>query len=480
MYIFMNHPFTFLLIAVLMVKCSSSETTSDDVNVIPPDTNTSYSNVDLYVTKADQSELFQLQSTKVPAYSDNSNFSIDVDPEITYQEMDGFGYSLTGGSAEHLHNMSDAARTEILDDLFNANQTGVSYLRISIGASDLDAEAFSYNDLADGETDINLTQFSIAKDQDHLIPILKEILAINPDIKLMGSPWSAPTWMKTNGNSIGGSLKPEYYAVYAKYFVKYLQAYQAEGITIDAITVQNEPLHDGNNPSMYMEALDQAEFVKHYLGPEFEAYNLETKIVVWDHNADNPSYPITIFSDPEANAYVDGSAFHLYNGSIENLSTVHNAYPDKNLYFTEQWVGVNSDFDDNLLWHTRELIIGATRNWCKTVLEWNLASDSNLEPHTDGGCTECLGALTIDGDTVKKNVAYYIIAHASKFVRPGSVRIQSNYHTDLPNVAFKTPTGNVVVIVVNNTSVNKSFNINTPTESISTALDAGSVGTYIW
>ncbi|MEG3657973.1 glycoside hydrolase family 30 beta sandwich domain-containing protein [Arenibacter palladensis] len=476
----MKHSVSLILLCFILLKCSSSNSTTNELDVTPPNQNENYSSVDLYLTKPDKSELFTLQSAKVPLYTQNINFSITLDPEITYQEMDGFGFSLTGGSALHLNNMSVSARTTILEDLFEPNNMGVSYLRVSIGASDLDVEPFSYNDLPDGETDENLDNFSIEKDKENLIPVLKEVLAINPNIKIMGSPWSPPTWMKTNNSSIGGSLKPEYYATYANYFVKYIEAYRTEGIAIDAITIQNEPLHDGNNPSMYMEAIDQAEFIKNHLGPAFEAANINTKIVVWDHNADNPSYPITIFDDAEANKYIDGSAFHLYGGSIDNLSTVHNSYPDKNLYFTEQWVGVNSDFKDNLLWHTRELIVGATRNWCKTVLEWNLAANSSLEPHTPGGCTQCLGALTINGNNVQKNVAYYIIAHASKFVRPGSVRIKSNYDSELPNVAFETPNGNIVVIVVNNSTIDKSFNIKTTRESITTSLDAGAVGTYVW
>ena len=231
---------------------------------------------------------------------------------------------------------------------------------------------------------------------------------------------------------------------------------------------------------MYMESQDQADFIKRSLGPAFETSNIQTKIIVWDHNADEYKYPISIFEDAEASKYVDGSAFHLYGGSIDDLSIVHNAYPDKNLYFTEQWVGVFSDFKYNLVWHTTELIVGATRNWCKNVLEWNLVSNSELEPHTPGGCTQCLGGITIDGDLVKRNAGYYIIAHASKFVRPGSFRISSSKSTDLPNVAFKTPKGEMVVIVVNNTEINKSFNILVSDEPVTASLDAGSVGTYVW
>lgn len=480
----MNKFIVLFFTSTLLINCSSDRTSSDDIDLDSdsnnPGSTLTYSNVALYLTEADQSELFSLQPTNVPLFLENINFSITVDPDVTYQEMDGFGFSLTGGSALHLHNMAPTDRATILNELFSEDGIGVSYLRVSIGASDLDAEPFTYNDLPTGETDENLEQFSIAPDQEHLIPVLNEILEINPNIKIMGSPWSAPSWMKTNNKSIGGSLRPEYFETYANYFVKYIQAYLEEGITIDAITIQNEPYHDGNNPSMYMESTDQALFIKDFLGPAFEAANIDTKIIIWDHNADNTSYATSILDDAEANPYIDGSAFHLYNGSINNLTTLHNAHPDKNLYFTEQWVGANSNFDENLLWHTRELIVGATRNWCKTVLEWNLASNSSLEPHTQGGCTECLGALTIDGNNVQRNVAYYIIAHASKFVRPGSHRIASNYSDELPNVAFKTPDGNIVVIVVNNTEIDKSFNIKTPGESVSTSLKAGAVGTYVW
>jgi glucosylceramidase len=462
-----------------MVSCSSNSAV-DKINDTTDDSNISYSNIDLYLTNADKSELFQFHKNSIPNYVSNINFSINVNPNVTYQEIDGFGFSLTGGSALHLNNMSSTARSKILNDLFSENGIGVSYLRVSIGASDLDAEVFSYNDLQPGQTDVNLNQFSIQKDKENLIPVLKEILAINPDIKIMGSPWSAPVWMKDNNNSIGGSLKPEYYEAYAHYFIKYIQAYQQENITIDAITIQNEPHHDSNNPSMYMNAGDQAEFIKNHLGPKFESKEIKTKIIVWDHNADNTSYPISIYNDAEANKFIDGAAFHLYAGDINNLSSVHNTYPNKNLYFTEQWVGANSNFADNLRWHTKELIIGATRNWCKTVLEWNLASNSSLEPHTLGGCTECLGALTIDGNNVTKNDAYYIIAHASKLVRPGSFRISSNYTNDLPNVAFKTPKNEIIVIVLNNTSIDKSFNINVLDQPITTSLKAGAVGTYVW
>ena len=481
----MKNIIVFGITLLFLASCSSSESKEsspvEQESVTPPTDNPiANSDVSLYLTKSDKSALFQLQNAKIPLFTDNGNFSINVDPDISYQEIDGFGFALTGGSALHLNTMSPTERVEILNELFSVDGIGTSYLRISIGASDLDIEPFSYNDLPNGETDENLDGFSIANDQENLIPVLKEILAINPDIKILGSPWSPPSWMKTSNSTIGGSLNPMYYNTYANYFVKYIRAYETEGITIDAISVQNEPQHDTNNPSMLMQASEMADFVKNNLGPTFEIENIQTKIIVWDHNADNPNYPISILNDAEAKPYIDGSAFHLYAGSISSLSSVHNAHPDKNIYFTEQWVSSTGEFGGDLSWHTRELIVGATRNWSKNVIEWNLVSNSQFQPRTPGGCTECLGALTIDGNVVKRNVAYYIIAHASKFVTPGSVRINSNTNSDLPNVAFKTPDDKIVVVVLNNSSATKSFNILTPGESIKTSLDAGSVGTYVW
>ena len=437
--------------------------------------------VTFYLTKPDKSILFAQQKIGLEPSSGKNLPTIEVDENQTFQEMDGFGFSLTGGSAFHINNMSKEKRHELLTELFafDKENIGISYLRISLGASDLDAEVFSYNDLSKDETDVKMERFSLAPDKKFLIPVLKEILAINPEIKIMASPWSPPTWMKTNKKTKGGSLKSEYYDAYALYFVKYVQEMQKEGVTIDAITVQNEPLHPGNNPSLLMPAKEQADFIKQSLGPAFKKAGISTKIIIYDHNADKPEYPISILNDPESKKYIDGSAFHLYGGVIENVSKVHEAHPDKNLYFTEQWIGAPGNFSGDIKWHTKHLIIGASRNWCKTVLEWNLAADANQKPHTPGGCTQCLGAVTIIEDMVIRNPAYYIVAHASKFVRPGSVRIGSNIPSDLPNVAFKTPDERIVVIVLNDSNSDKTFNINTLNGTFTTTLTSNSVATYI-
>ena len=439
--------------------------------------------VAVWLTHADKSALFERQQDLSLTTASNVAEKITLAPDSTFQEIDGFGFTLTGGSALHIHNMSSGARADLLKELFDtaANHIGISYLRISIGASDLDERPFSYNDLPEGETDEQMRRFTLDQDRLYLIPILKEILAINPQMKILGSPWSPPTWMKTNKDTRGGSLRPEYYDAYARYFVRYIQEMAAEGIRLDAITVQNEPLHPGNNPSLLMVAEEQAAFIKDHLGPAFEKADLATKIILYDHNADRPDYPISILDDPEARKYVDGTAFHLYGGDISALSEVHAAHPDKHLYFTEQWIGAPGDFQVDIRWHLKNLIIGATRNWSRNVLEWNLASDPNLEPHTDrGGCDRCLGAVTIAGDKVERNSAYYIVAHASKFVRPGSWRIASNEPADLSNVAFMTPLEDVVAIVMNDSSEERKFLMELNGRVVEASLKPGAVGTYVW
>lgn len=437
-----------------------------------------------WLTKADSTIRFTRQNVALNfSTSVTSNTTIVLDSLQTFQTMDGFGFALTGGSAYLINRLPAGDRNNLLQELFASDSTfiGISYLRISIGSSDLSSYVFSYDNIDPNSTDLSLTSFDISPDTYDLIPVLKSILAINSDIKILGSPWSAPTWMKTGKNSVGGSLMPVYYGVYANYFVKYLETMKSNGITLDAITVQNEPEYGGNNPSMLMTATEQADFIKNYLGPAFKAANITTKIIIYDHNCDHPNYPITVLDDPGARQYIDGSAFHLYGGDISALSQVHNTYPEKNVYFTEQWVGgsASNNFAPDLKWHIKNLIIGAPLNWSKNVLEWNLASDPSYRPHTQGGCSTCLGALTI-GASISRNVSYYIIAHASKFVKPGSVRIGSSSVANLPNVAYKTPEGKKVLIVLNESSSTQPFNIKFGDKYVTTSLEAGSVATYVW
>jgi glucosylceramidase len=474
-----------LLFSIVSLCCAAScNKATTNVPGTDAPASTTGATATLWLTKSDRSALFQQQQTPLRfSTSAGTAQTIAVDTAQTFQTMDGFGYTLTGGSAQHLLGMSATARTALLKELFatDSNNIGVSYLRVSIGASDLNDRAFSYDDLPAGQTDVELKNFDLGPDKQTVVPVLQEILAINPAIKILGSPWSPPAWMKDNGDTRGGSLKPEYYDAYARYFVTYIQAMKAAGITIDAITIQNEPLHPGNNPSLLMLPEQQAAFIKQSLGPVFKNAGIATKIIVYDHNLDRPDYPITILNDKDARQYVDGSAFHHYAGTIDAMSKVHDAHPDKNLYFTEQWVGAPGDFPKDLSWHVKTLVIGAPRNWARTVLEWNLSSNPALQPHTDrGGCDQCLGAITIAGDNVTRNPAYYTIAHASKFVRPGSVRIGSNNLDALNNVAYKTPDGKKVLIVMNDGTTAQTFQIKYGSMYVTATLDAGAAGTYVW
>jgi glucosylceramidase len=439
--------------------------------------------LEYWLTKPDQSVLFEKQIEKISFHKEANDLpKIEVNEAEKYQSIDGFGYTLTGGSAFVINQLPKANRQKLLEELFGKGKKsiGISYLRMSIGSSDLDFSPYTYNDLPPGETDIKLERFNLNDEKHGVVSLLQEIVKINPKLKILGSPWSAPVWMKDNDHFKGGKLQTKYYEVYAEYFVKYVTELKKHGIEVDAVTPQNEPLFGGNNPSMVMTASEQTEFIKNYLGPKFLKAGLKTKIVVYDHNCDNPAYPIEILNDREARKFVDGSAFHLYSGEITALSNVHDAHPDKNVYFTEQYTSTKGSFGGDLNWHVKNLIIGATRNWSKNVLEWNLANDSEFKPYTIGGCDVCKGALMIGKETVTRNVSYYIIAHASKFVTSGSIRIGSTLSGDIQNVAFKTPGGKFVLIAQNDSQNSVRFCIKFKKKRAVASLAAGAVGTFIW
>jgi glucosylceramidase len=438
-----------------------------------------------WLTNPDRSALFARQKETLHFGTETGSYPvIKVDDKQTYQSMIGFGFALTGGSATPILKMDNESRSKLLHELFatDGNSIGVSYIRLSIGSSDLNDFVFSYDDLPDGETDEDMKKFDLGPDKKNIIPVMKEILAINPAIKILGSPWSPPVWMKTNHDTRGGRLLPGYYTAYAKYFVKYIQAMKAEGIIIDAITVQNEPLHPGNNPSLLLTAPEEKNFIKNNLGPAFKAAGIKTKILIYDHNADRPDYPITILDDPAAAKYIDGSAFHLYGGDVSAFTEVHNAHPDKNIYFTEQMVVQFRDtarliISDPVGW----LVIGAARNWCRNILEWNLAAGPDFKPYTDrGGCNSCQGAVTINDNAYTKNIAFYSIAHISKFVRPGSIRIASNDLDSLPNVAFSTPSDKKVLIVANDSNNPQTFIITYHGKNAIATLEGKAAATYVW
>ena len=468
--------------------------------------------VTAWLTTPDRTSLLSeqpktLHFTQTAAGADHRP-SITVDDKTTYQSVDGFGFALTGGSAGLIMRMDPAHRKALLRELFRSDgqNIGVSYLRVSIGASDMNDHVFTYDDQPAGKPDPSLSSFSIAPDKADVIPVLRQILAINPHIRILASPWTAPFWMKTREAAKGGSLRPEYYDVYAHYLVKYLLAMQAEGIRIDALTMQNEPLNNQNTPSMEMHADEQTLFLKGSLGPLLRNRALATKVILYDHNCDLPDYPMSILADPDAAQYAYGSGFHLYRGDISALSTVHTAFPAKNIYFTEQMIIDRPGAKDLAIARPEQrVVIGALANWSRNVLLWNLAADPKFGPHTsDGGCPMCEGAITLDGNTITRNLAYYTVAHASKFIPPGSVRISSvssgeavsaaavapvpqTLPAQLPvekeplaHVAFRTAGDHFSLIVVNSAAAAQSFDIHFQGESVTETLPPGAVATYLW
>lgn len=440
--------------------------------------------VTLWTTTGNQTKLLAKDTTVslIQKQKDNQGITITLEEQETLQEMEGFGAALTESSAYLMHTKLNASqRKELIRELF-ARETGigVSYLRVTMGASDFSLEDFTYNDRPVGETDPALEHFSIAKDQRHLIPVLKEILEVSPRIRIMATPWSAPAWMKTDAKLAGGKLKPEYYPAFALYFVKYLRAYKNEGIEIDAISVQNEPLHEAAYPSMRMEASEQLDFIKNHLGPLLEKENLKPKILIYDHNWDRPDYPLTILSDPDARKYVSGSAFHAYGGQVTAMTPVYEAFKDKGIYFTEisggQWA---TNFAGNMAWNMKNIFIGAPANWSKNALLWNLALDENHGPK-NGGCGDCRGVITIsEGGFIERNVEYYALAHLSKFVADGAKRIKTNPVTAVEHVAFKNPDGTVAVVIHNDANNFQRINIVRGNAQIIFNQEPASVVTYV-
>jgi glucosylceramidase len=441
-------------------------------------------NVQLWLTTADRSALLSLQRTSLSFSTSNpAALTIDVNDMAEYQRMEGFGVAVTGGSAQLLMRMDGAQRTALLQELFGTKPEDVkiSYIRVSIGSSDMNDHAYTYDDLPPGETDANLAKFSMAMDRADVIPVLKQILSINPQIKILASPWSAPAWMKTNDKLKGGHLKPEYYEAYANYLVKYVEAMKDEGVMLDTITVENEPLNPKNTPSMVVFAPEEGKFIGKHLGPAFQKKHIATKILLYDHNPDVPSYPLSILADPEASKYVDGTAFHLYGGDASTFAMVHDKYPNKNLYMTEQDMSQGSEGPLAIAEAVRRVPIDSARNWSLNVLSWNLAADPHLGPHTnDGGCTTCVGAITLDGNSVTRNLAYFVIAHFSKFTTPGSVRIASTEAEQLATAAFLNPNHKIVLVVSNTANFEKTFSVKYHGASFTTTLPPESVGTYLW
>ena len=414
------------------------------------------------------------------------NLTIRVDETTKYQVIDGFGASLTDSSAWLFEKkLTPQQRLDALDSLFDP-QKGIALgiLRQPMGASDFALSMYSYDDVPAGQKDPQLQKFSIDHDRAYILPLLKQALARNPNLKIVASPWSPPGWMKTSQSMVHGALLPEAYPALANYFVKFMQAYAAEGVPIYAITMQNEPLFIPNNyPGMNMTAIEQAAFLRDHLGPALKAAGLKTKVFVFDHNWDLIEYPLQLMSDARAASFAAGIATHCYGGVPTVQTELHDRYPEKEILMTECSGG---DWQKgNLLEQQVRLIIQSTRNWAQSVVLWNLALDQNHEPFL-GGCTNCRGIVTVNHSTapaqVVPTVDYTALGHVSKFVKPGAHRIASNTFDQgvLEDVAFQNPDGSIVLLVLNSSGSATSFNIAWHGEFASYKLPAGGVVTFVW
>lgn len=434
-----------------------------------------------WLTTGDRTSLFNQRQTDIFTENAVAYPVIKIDTAITYQRIDGFGAALTGSSAIVLQRLSADSRHKILETLFSKEDgIGISVLRITMGASDFSAFDFTYDDMSSVQTDFSLEHFNLNRDTVDVIPVLKEILEINPDIYIMATPWSPPAWMKTNKNLKGGKLRTDCYDVYARYFVKYIQTMKQHGIKISAVTPQNEPLFfTANYPCMEMKASEQTEFIKTNLGPAFEQSGIDTKIIVYDHNWDHPEYPISILNDAVASSFVSGSAFHAYAGDVSAMSTVHNAHPDKQLYFTEisggSWA---TDFASNLLWNMNNIFIGSTKNWSSMALLWNLALDENYGPQNNG-CNNCRGVVTVyQSGTITRNEEFYSIAHFSKAVLPGAVRINSMLPvnvTGINAVAFLNSDHSKSIVISNDHTAQQKVTVQCNSRFIPLQIPAKSI-----
>jgi glucosylceramidase len=412
---------------------------------------------------------------------------IVVDPTSELQEIVGFGAALTDSSAFLLrHRLASRQRRSLMRELFGVESgIGLSFLRLTIGSSDFSLSHYSLDDVPPGREDPELTRFSIRASDDAVLPLVRQALAINPRLKVMASPWSAPAWMKTSGNLVTGRLRADRYGAFAEYLSRYVQACTDAGVPIYAITLQNEPhFEPGDYPGMRLDTEARRRLIGEYVGPLFARRHPATRILEWDHNWDEPEAPLGVLGDQRARSFIAGVAWHCYRGDVSAQTVVHDAHPDKETYLTEcsggSWEPADADPLSDIV---RTMLIGGIRGWAKGVLLWNLALDERFGPHA-GGCTNCRPVVTIDSASgaLTRNPEYFALAHFSRFVRPGARRLQSTPGSDgLDNVAFRNgDDGSIVVVVANAGSQPRRFAVGIGSGAFAHELPPRSVATYVW
>ena len=440
--------------------------------------------VQVWLTTPDQAHLLT-RRRDVRFDRDAAPVTVTVDDSHEFQRMEGFGASFTESSAVLVHDrLPPGARDDLMRRLFDTDTgIGLSLVRQPMGASDFALDNYTYDDVPGG--DPTLASFSVARDDSAVVPLLVQARQLNPALRVIGTPWSPPGWMKSSRSMIGGTLDPAAYDPYARYFLRFVQEYVARGIPVSAVTVQNEPHYSpATYPGMLLPAAQEAEFVGLHLGPTFAAAGIDTSILAFDGNWDGTAHALDVLADPVARRFLSGTAFHCYAGDPARQDDVHDAHPDKAIYVTECSGGAwSTDFGANLKWGVHTLIIEAVRHWANGVLTWNMALDQDAGP-TNGGCQDCRGVVAIDTVTsrITYNVEYFVLGHASKFVLPGAVRVAStcDRRDHVENVAFRNPDGSQVLIVLNPAGEPHTFSVSCSDGAFSYGLPAGAVATFRW
>lgn len=401
---------------------------------------------------------------------------IKVDPLKKEQSILGLGASFEHATCENLSKLPAEKREEVIEKIVSPDKgIGMNLMRLCIGASDFIGEPYyTYDDLPEGETDPDLAKFSIEKDRAYVLPAIKIAQRKNPDLLFFASPWSPPAWMKSSGKLGTGILQPEFYPAFARYLLKFVQAYEAEGVPIHAITVQNEPqMVSKDYPTTSWRAQDQRDFIRDHLGPLFRENNVKTLIWCWDHNWNRVDFPRTILSDPQAAQYVDGTGFHLYEGKVEAQSTLHAEFPDKHVYFTE-----GSVFRPYGAIKLAEIL----RNWSRTYNAWVIMLDEHQKPNRGPHSATATCIELLDDGSVRYNFDYFMQGQFMKFIQRGAVRVEST----LPdmrlfsNVAFLNPDGNLCLVAANASAKPQPFVVNCGDHMFSATLPPASVATYLW
>lgn len=486
-----------LALGAMMISCGSDKNDVSQPTIPTTPETPQTTDVRMVTTTANRANDLTESYIGFSTTDNMSPSTIRINPGETFQTIDGFGAAITGSTAYNLMKMTAEDRAKFLQETFSPTEGyGMSYIRICIGCSDFSLSEYTCCDVK-GIENFALT----AEETEYVIPVLKEILAINPSIKILGSPWTAPKWMKVNNLTelkpydswTSGQLNPTYYQDYAEYFVKWIKAFKKEGIDIYAMTPQNEPLNRGNSASMFMGWDEQRDFIKTALGPKFREAGINTKIYAFDHNynydnlPEQQSYPTKIYADADASQYIAGAAYHNYGGNVEELNSIHKAYPDKELVFTESTAGDWNDganLQKRLVNDMEQITLGTVNCWSRGAIIWNLMLDAKRGPNRPGGCTTGFGAVDISDDykTIRRNSFYYIMAHMSTAVQPGATRIGTSGYSPagLTYSAFRNPDNSYALVLSNSKSEDMKATVDDGSHHFPVTVPANGIVSLSW